>query len=70
MSQARFGKVDEFGWWYSEIILADVGMHFTSTDFQDKYQTHSVRITLAAPEHQEINRQVEVTQRKLCRISH
>ena len=58
MFQARFGKIDEFGWWYLEIISADAGTHFTSTEFQAEYQTHCVRITLAAPEHQEINRQV------------
>ena len=25
MFQSRFGKIDEFGWWYLEIISADAG---------------------------------------------
>ena len=25
MFQSRFGKVDEFGWWYLERISADAG---------------------------------------------
>ena len=31
--QARFGKIDEFGWWDLEIFSADSGTQFTSTDF-------------------------------------
>ena len=34
MFQARFRKVDEFGWWYMEIIQTDSGMEFTSKEFQ------------------------------------
>ena len=29
--QFRSGKIDEFGWWYLEIISADVGTQFTLT---------------------------------------
>ena len=65
-----FGKMDEFGWWYLERISADAGMQFTSTEPQDKYQTRSVRLTLSALEHQEMNGQVEVTQRRLRMIAH
>ena len=61
MFQSRFGKIDQFGWWDLERISADAGTHFTSTEFKDECQTHRVRLTLEAPEHQEINRQVEVT---------
>ena len=31
MFQSRFGKNDEFGWWYLERISADAGTQFTST---------------------------------------
>ena len=34
MFQSRFGKIDEFGWWGLEIILADAGTQCTSTEFQ------------------------------------
>ena len=36
MFQSRFGKIDEFGWWDLEIISADAGKQFISTDFQDE----------------------------------
>ena len=36
MFQSRLGKIDEFGWWYLEIISADAGKQFTSTGFKDK----------------------------------
>ena len=61
MFQSRFGKIDQFGWWDLEIISADAGTQFTSTDFKHGCQTCRVCLKLAAPEHQEINRQVEVT---------
>ena len=35
MFQTKFGKIDEFGWWYLEIILAYAGTQFTSTEFQE-----------------------------------
>ena len=44
MFQARFEKVDKFGWWDLEIISADSGTQFTSTEFQDKCQTHVFRL--------------------------
>ena len=34
MFQARFRKVDEFGWWDMERIQTDSGTQFTSKDFQ------------------------------------
>ena len=34
MFQSRFGKIDQFGWWYLEIISADAGTQFTSTEFK------------------------------------
>ena len=68
--QARFGKIDEFGWWDLERISSDAGIQFTSTDFQDECQTRRVWLTLATTEHKEINGKVEVTQRTLCMITH
>ena len=34
MFQSRFGKIDEFGWWDLEIISADAGKKFISTEFK------------------------------------
>ena len=31
MFQSRFGKIDQFGWWYLEGISADAGTQFTLT---------------------------------------
>ena len=31
MFQSRFGKIDQFGWWYLERISADAGTQFTLT---------------------------------------
>ena len=36
MFQSRFGKIDEFGWWDLERILADAGTQFTLTEFKEK----------------------------------
>ena len=33
MFQSRFGKIDEFGWWYLERISADAGTQLTSKEF-------------------------------------
>ena len=33
--QSRFGKIDEFGWWDLERILADASTKFTSMDFKE-----------------------------------
>ena len=68
--QSRFGKIYQFGWWDLERISADAGTQFTSTEFKDECQTRGVCLTLAAPEHQEMNRQVEVTWRTLRTIAH
>ena len=35
MFQSRFGKIDQFGWWDLEIISADSGTQFTSTEFKE-----------------------------------
>ena len=70
MFQSIFRKMDQFGWWDLEIISADAGTQFTSTKFKDECQTCRVRLTLAAPEHQEMNGQVEVTWRTLRTDSH
>ena len=70
MFQSRFGKIDQFGWWNLEIISADAGTQFTSTEFKDECQTRGVSLTLAVPEHQYMNGQVEVTWRTLRTVSH
>ena len=64
------GKIDQFGWWYLERITADAGTQFTLTEFKEECQTRLVCLTLAAPEHQEMNGQVEVTRRTLHRVAH
>ena len=46
MFQSRFRKIDQFGWWDLERILADAGMQFTSTEFKDECQTRGVRLTI------------------------
>ena len=70
MFQYRFGKIEQFGWWDLEMFSADEGTQFTSTEFKDECQTCGVRLTLAAPEYQEMNGQVEVTWRTLRTIAH
>ena len=55
MFQSRFGKIDQFGWWYLERISADAGTQFTSTEFKEECQIRGVRLTLAALKHQEMN---------------
>ena len=70
MFQSIFGKIDQFGWWDLERISADAGSQFTLTEFKEEFQTRGVRLTLAAPEHQEMNGQVEVTWRTLSTIAH
>ena len=65
MFQYRFRKIEKFGWWDLERISADAGTQFTSTEFKEEYQTCGVHLTLVAPEHQEMNGQVEVTRRTL-----
>ena len=52
MFQARFGKVDEFGWWYMERIQTDAGMQFKSKEFQQGLYIHEVRLEVAAPYNQ------------------
>ena len=70
MFQSRFRKIDQFGWWDLERISADVGTQFTSTEFKEYCQNLGVCLTLSSPEHQEINRQVEVTWRTLRTVAH
>ena len=70
MFQSRFGKIDQFGWCDLERISSDGGTQFTLTEFKDECQTCRVCLTLAAPEHPEMNRQVEVTWRTLCTVAH
>ena len=68
--QPIFGKIDKFGWWDLERISADTGTQFTIKDFKDECQTYGVHLTLLAMDHQEMNRQVEVTWRTLRTVAH
>ena len=52
MFQSRFGKIDQFGWWDLEIILAVADTQFTSTKFKDERQSHGFCLMLGAPEDQ------------------
>ena len=62
-------KKEEFVWWDLERILADAGKQFTLTEFKEECQTCGVHLTSAAIEHQEMNRQAEVTCRTLRTIA-
>ena len=53
-----------------EIISADAGTQFTSTEFKEECRTRGIRLMLAAPEHQEMNGQVEVIWRTLRTVAH
>ena len=70
MFQYRSGKKYDLGWWYLENFSVDADMQFNSTEFQDECQTRSVLHLLAAPEHQEINGQVEMIWITLRKIAH
>ena len=70
MFQSRFGKIDQFGWWYLERVSEDAGTQFTSTEFKDECETRGFRLILAVTEHKEMNRQVEVTWRTLRAVAH
>ena len=61
MFQARFGKVDEFVWGDMERIKTDTGTQCTSKECQEGFSVSGVRLGLPAPDHQEMNDQVEVT---------
>ena len=61
MFRSRFGKIDEFRWWYFEIISADGGTQFTSKELKEECQTCRVRFKLAALQHHEMNGQLKVT---------
>ena len=68
--QFRFGKIYELGWWDLERISEDAGKKFNLTEFKEDCQTRGVHLMLAAPGHQEMNGQVEVTWRTLSIIAH
>ena len=70
MFQSISGKIDQFGCLGLERVSADAGTQFTLTEFKEEYQTHGVSLTLAAPEHQEMNGQVEVTWGTLRTVAH
>ena len=55
MFQARFEKVDEFGWWDMDRIKTDSETQFTSKEFQEGLYVSGLQLALAALEHQEMN---------------
>ena len=57
MFQARFGKVDEFGWCNMDII---VGTQLTSKEFQKGISVSGVKVELSTLDYQEMNVQFEV----------
>ena len=59
--QARFGKVEKFGWCDMERIQTDTGTQFTSKEFLEGLSVRGIRLALSSPYHQEINVQSEVT---------
>ena len=61
--------MEEFGLWHLERISGYAGSQFTSTDIKEEFQTGRAHLTLAAPEHQEMSGQVEVTWRTFCTIA-
>ena len=70
MLQYRSRKIDKFGWQNLERISVDAGIKFMLREFKKECQTHGVHLTFTAPEHQEMNVQVEVTWRTLRTIAH
>ena len=70
MFQARFGKVDDFGWWDIERIQTYASTQFTSKEFQGDLSLRWLLIELFIPYHQEMNGQVEVTWQKLRTVAH
>ena len=59
--QEIFGKLDEFDWWYMEIIQTDSGTQFTPKYFQEGIYVPRLKLSLVASEYQKMNGQVEVT---------
>ena len=51
MFQARFVKVDEFGWWDMDRIQTDSGTYFNSKEFHEIISVYEVQLTLMAPDH-------------------
>ena len=70
MLQSRFGKINELGWWDLERISLYAGTQFYLTELKYECQTCGVHLVSAAPEHQEMNGQVEVIWRMLRTIAH
>ena len=67
---SKFGKVDQFGWCNLESIRADAGSQFLSEEFKDYCATRGINLSIAAPEHQEMNGLSEVTWRQIRTIAH
>ena len=65
--QSILGKLTNLD---GRIYLSDAGTHFTPTEFKEECQTCGISLTIAAPEHQEMNGYVEVTWRTLRTIVH
>ena len=46
-------------------VYTDAGIHFTSKNFQEGISVYGLQRALSAPDHQEMNCQVEVTWKTL-----
>ncbi|MGH7973946.1 MAG: hypothetical protein ACREBR_00370 [bacterium] len=57
----RFGRIDEVGYLDFERIQSDAGPQFTSEEFKHEALSAGIRLTIAAPRHQEQNTYCERT---------
>ena len=69
MFQSRFGNIDEFGWWDLEKNYSRCRIAIYPDGVQRRMPNLRSSLKLKAPEHQEMNRQDEVTWITLCIIS-
>ena len=69
-SFAEFGKVVQFGWCDIGKIRADAGPQFTSEEFKDGCAVRGVNLTIATPEHQEMNNIAESNWKNIHTIAH
>ena len=60
MLHYRFGKIEKIGCWILDKISAGAGLKFTLTEFKEECQSRGFHLTLAALEHQEMNKYVKV----------
>ena len=66
MFQEIFGKLDELAWFNMERIKTNTVAQFTSMEFLEDPLVCRVRLTLASPDHHEMNGQLEVTWKNIA----